>query len=145
MIGPGDQGRGDLVAAAQADGGAAEQGEPDVAANPGGHLSQFLLAEAGAPQLVAGHQSPGRVRAAAGQAGGDRIRFLISMARPGASLTPGPTASTSAATARAARLLLSAGTLRAPSPVTTTLSVSAEVTVTSSNSARAWNTVTRSW
>ena len=73
------------------------------------------------------------------------IRFLISMARPGASLTPGPTALTSAATARAARLSGPSGTLRAPSPVTTTLSVSAEVTVTSSNSARAWNTVTRSW
>ena len=73
------------------------------------------------------------------------IRFLISIATPGESRSPGPTASASAVTARAARLPESSGTVLAPSPVTTTLSRSAGATVTSSNSARAWNTVTRSW
>ncbi len=73
------------------------------------------------------------------------IRFLISMASPGSSRQPGPTASVSAATARAARLSPPSGTLAAPSPLTRTLSVSAGATVTSSNRARAWNTVTRSW
>ncbi len=73
------------------------------------------------------------------------IRFLISMATPGESRTPGPTAWTSAVTAREARLPPSSGTLSAPSPVTATLSVSARDTVTSSYSASAWNTVTRSW
>ena len=62
------------------------------------------------------------------------IRLLMRMASPGESLAPGPTERSSAATARAARLVSSAGTLSAPSPVMTRLSWSAGDTVTSSNS-----------
>jgi thymidine phosphorylase len=61
------------------------------------------------------------------------------------SAAAGPTAARSAATARSARLLWSAGTRSAPSPVTAIPSWSAGTTVTSSNSETAWNTVTRSW
>jgi hypothetical protein len=72
------------------------------------------------------------------------IRLLIRIASPGESWQPGPTAWASVVAARAARLVLSAGTLSAPSPVTTMLSVSAGATVTSSKSDSAWYTVTTS-
>ena len=71
------------------------------------------------------------------------IRLAMLTRTPAVRLPP-RTCLRSAATARSARLSPSWGTVLAPSPVTVTVSRSAGSTVTSSNSATAWNTVTRS-
>jgi len=67
-----DQRLGELLAPAAPDGGAAEDGEGHVAADPAAHLAQVLLRELGLPERVAGDERGRGVRATARKTAGDR-------------------------------------------------------------------------
>ena len=126
--------RGDLLAPSHPDRCPPQQAERDIAADTGCQLIQLLLAQPGAPQLVARDQGGRGIGAAAGQAGRHRDPLGDPDRQAGSIAGAGPGRLSSAPAARAARLAPSAGTLSAPSPVTATLSRSAGATVTSSNS-----------
>ena len=132
------QRRGELLAPSSAHRGAAEDGERDVAADFAGYRAQFLLRQAGAPELVAGDEGGGGVGAAAGHAASDRdplddghrdpaasARASAAVPAAGGAGSVRAIASRRALTARSARLSPSSGTRPAPSPVTVTLSASA--------------------
>ena len=97
-------GRGDPVAAAQAHGRPAEQREPGVAAHPGGHLGQFLGGSARRPTARCRRPAPRPRRRCRPPPGRDRDPLPDLDGQAGRVPDPGPTASTNAATARAARL-----------------------------------------
>jgi hypothetical protein len=70
-----DERLGELLAPAAPDGGAAEDGEGHVAADPAGDLAQVLLRQLGLPERVAGDERGGGVRATARKTAGDRYPF----------------------------------------------------------------------
>ena len=70
-----DEGRREVVAHAQADGGAAQQREGDVGAEFGGQMGQLVAGQAAVPQGVAGQQGGGGVGGSAAHAAGHRHPF----------------------------------------------------------------------
>ncbi len=70
-----DERLGELLAPAAPDGGAAEDGEGHVAADPAGDLAQVLLRQLGLPERVAGDERGGGVRATARKTARDRYPF----------------------------------------------------------------------
>ena len=70
-----DQGRREVIAHAEPDGGAAEQREGDVGAEFGGQVGEFVAGQSAVPQRVAGQQGGGGVGRPAAHAAGHRHPF----------------------------------------------------------------------